>query len=342
MDCKNTMAINDLPNEILDEILDRLNQNEVLALACVSKQWCTIIQKRMYRNICIKSLWMLQGLVDTLIGNTSIRSLISTLDIKCSFRDFTFGFISYDDKGYNNTIYDDLVLLIQRTPSITSVKISMEFQFILFDAIRNTCGTGHWEHMRSIEMKCSYSNYRTIFKGIADLKNCIEKINAASSTDESLVFANPTRRLEVDELDSTVRQFPDSNILVLSLYRLTDWNGALNDKHSYTNITALLIHTSWPTGELLECICKKFTHIIYLKLKQSNNFSTTNNFIIAESVKEFANYLKGVKHFDISLKRLVSQINVEMCFEDTLSEYNTKIWNSKSGLTLYLKRSETL
>ncbi|OBZ89233.1 hypothetical protein A0J61_02709 [Choanephora cucurbitarum] len=157
-----------------------------------------------------------------------------------------------------------------------------------------------------------------------------------------LNLENPARRLEVDELDSVVSQFPNSSILVLSLYRLTDWNLALNDEHSYTNIKQLYIYTPWPTGELLEYIYKKFTHIEYLQLIQSDNYSAFDNYIIAESVKKFANYLEGVDDFYISLKRLVSEIYVEICFEDILSENDTKIWSSLSGLTLYMVRARTL
>ena len=126
--------------------------------------------------------------VDTLISNTLVGNLISTLEIECLIEKSLIERSIYADKAQKNTIYDELVLLIQRTPSITSVKISTELQSILIDAIRNTCGTGHWEHLRVVEIMCPYSKNNTIYKGLKDFKNSIEKINAASSSNGRLVF----------------------------------------------------------------------------------------------------------------------------------------------------------
>ncbi|KAI8368976.1 hypothetical protein BD560DRAFT_490129 [Blakeslea trispora] len=324
-----------LPQEIFDTIFNYLSTKEIQKFSIICKNWSIPARKRLYEHVCIKSFWGLSGLASALTSNTSLEYLVSTIEIDCN---------PPLKRDYENKLYDNLVLLMQHTPFVKSVKINGEIRELFFEALKNTYDTGQWKNLKISKIHHLHDSRLVYHEKLLDLKESLKikiktKLNAQANVTE-LVLANTFRRLEIDEIDKTVSRFPDLGILWISVYRLTDWNKFLDKASTHSSITELEIYTAWPTDVLFEYIYTCFPNLNYLKLFQPVNQSSVSNFILAEYVNRFANYLRHVNEFDISLKRLDSDIDIDKCFRDALCEEYTLIQYSLTGITMYLTKPQ--
>ncbi|OBZ86375.1 hypothetical protein A0J61_05571 [Choanephora cucurbitarum] len=264
-------------------------------------------------------------------------------------KDFVSALVSSTSLGRSqNDLYDNLVALVQQAPYIASVTFDCEYKKILLEAIRNTCDADHKKRLQVKLVSSEYISYELYSEETPASQMSLEDINVEFLSDKqltvgltdcfSLNIENLFRRMEVDEVDRIVHQYPQSIALKLSVFRLTDWNKVLNETEFYLNVTQLTVYSILPTNVLLQYIYSKFLNVQHFELIEPYKFIQTDNFMPLETITRFAYYLDNMNEFKIALYRLTSSIDVESYFRSVITPTSTSIQSSNGGLELTFLR----
>ncbi|OBZ82055.1 hypothetical protein A0J61_09897 [Choanephora cucurbitarum] len=316
-------TLDTLPQEIYDKILDYVSPKNLSSLSLICRRLYGVAINRLYKHVSIKNSGMLEDLVTTFDNNASLGSLVRTLEIR---------HVRFKENDEQNLFYDNLVALILQTPSVLSVKMHYRIRELVIQAIRNTCGQGHWQHLKILELRNNQN--RIQLTGLQHLPKSLDECLC----NRKLILGNPAYRLEVNQVNTVVNQKPAVDTLEIFMYRLTDWNEFIQLGRPHFHITQLIVRTSWLTDTLLEYICTKCPNVRRLELKQIAHNHSTDNFIAAATLLEFASYLMHIEHFDVTFFRLKSDLNARRYFKNSLGRVNAGVIVSNSKRTLYLAR----
>ncbi|KAI8368574.1 hypothetical protein EDC96DRAFT_504826 [Choanephora cucurbitarum] len=318
-----------IPQEVFDDIFKHLEHNELLSVASTCKKWYTAFRHHFYAHVSLNDLHMLQDFVSTLIKDPSLGVFVRTVTIRSP---------TQIDQFDQNAYYDTLVALVQQTPFIESIRAHDSIISLFWDILRNTCYAGHWDYLKNLKVKRLDNTVAFDYDYVFPSEPFYKHTRTDSSSDEEPVIGDPSYRPEVNGIDCIINQYSEASILMLRVYRLTDWNKTIDQVNPCLNITQLIVDTPWVTDALLQYICKKFVNVQYLQLVQHINNLKKCHHIPAETFKRFASYLDHISSFKIAFFRLKSNVYLVECFQANLNTKKTVVRTSYIGYTLHLVR----